>query len=189
MDVFEDEHRRLFARRSFDEAASREEERLAVRDGSGGVQAEQDGEVLGDDRRLGGLEAPGNSGAELLERDIDGIAVEDVAELLELRRERPVRAALPIRQRASADDPATELIGEVHELDGEPRLPDAGRAEDGDELRGPLGDDALPDAAEDTDLTRAPDHRALVGPLFLGGAEADSDPELDRPEAGQGRNG
>ena len=42
MDVFEDEHRRLFARRSFDEAASREEERLAVRDGSGGVQAEQD---------------------------------------------------------------------------------------------------------------------------------------------------
>ena len=47
---------------------------------------------------------------------------------------------------------------ELCELEGDPRLSDAGRTEDGDEVTPPLVDDSLPRAGEHAELAIAADH-------------------------------
>ena len=134
----------LLARHRLDEDADRLEEAVAVGRRRLGLEAEQDREVPGDDLGLLRPDEPLDERCAASRRAPDVVAVEDAGELLHLRRERPVRAALAIREAAAADDSTPARRDAPRELGREPRLADAGRAEDRDEVRTPLALDALP---------------------------------------------
>ena len=55
-------------------------------------------------------------------RDVDAVGLEDPAELLELERQRCVRRALAVGERAPVDSPAATILDHGRELDGQPYL-------------------------------------------------------------------
>src|SRR5437879_13002597 len=86
-----------------------------------------------------------NGLAELAECDIRRVALEDVAELLDLACEGAVRAALAVGQRPACDRKTSEVVDNATELGRYPGLADTGVAEDCDEVGPAFADDALPD--------------------------------------------
>ncbi len=179
VDVLEDEHRRPFAGNGLDEGAHGEEERLTVRYRRLRIETEQDRQVLGDRLRSSVTEQGRGRRLEFLEGDVDGVALEDVAELLELEAERAVRRALAIRKRASPYDTPAELFDDVRELEREPRLADAGRPDDGHQVGRLLVRDALPDPAEDSELGLPADHCCADDRSLVRGQCSHRDPGLD----------
>ena len=87
--------------------------------------------------------------AQLPQADFGRIALVDPAQLLHLRCEGEVRAALAVGQRAAVHGAPAELFDDPVELLCQPRLADARRPEDGHEVRDRIGSDAFPDAAQD----------------------------------------
>ena len=90
---------------------------------------------------------------------LDRIALEDAAELLQVRGEGSIGAAVAVRKRAAADGAAVQLGHDAGELDAEARLADTGLPEDGDQVRPSLLDGSLPDSAQCLELTNATDER------------------------------
>ena len=74
--------------------------------------------------------------------------------------QRPVGDALPVGGAAAGQDDAP-LAGDRRQLGDEARLADAGLAEDRDELRRALGDDARERLPEAADLLLSPDERPV----------------------------
>ena len=93
----------------------------------------------------------------------------DAGEVLDLHRKRAVRAALAIRQAAAAHDATLPRRNALRELRREPRLADARRAEDRDEVRAALELDAVPRGVEETDLPVASDERRAREVALAGG--------------------
>src|SRR5256885_2952868 len=94
---------------------------------------------------------------QLLQCDLDRIALEDAAELLDLGGKGAVGAAVAVRKRAAADRAPAQLSHGSTELQPEPRFPHPGPAENRDLLQRPVHHDTLPDALNDTDLSPAAD--------------------------------
>ena len=159
VDVLEDEDRRLVSRAGLDEDAHRLEEAVAVGGRRLRLESEQDREVPGDRLGLFRADEPLDERAQLSRRHVDVVAVEDARQLLHLRRERAVRAALTIRQAAASHDAPPARRDALHELGCEPRLADSGLAEDGDEVGTALELDTLPRCIEQADLAITPDKR------------------------------
>src|SRR5215218_1402849 len=76
--------------------------------------------------------------AKLLDRNLERVVVGDAGNVLDHLRERPVRDALAVRQRASTDD--GRALERFEELVGEPRLAHARLAVDREEMRAPVPD-------------------------------------------------
>src|SRR5204863_10046170 len=96
-----------------------------------------------------------------------------------LGREREVRAALAVWERAPVDALSAELLDDGVELLREARLPDPCWAEDGDEVRHLRVRDALPGAAQHLELARPADERARQAPLACRVQRPHRDPRLD----------
>src|SRR6266576_6280397 len=105
---------------------------------------------------------------QLLQCDLDRIALEDAAELLDLGGKGAVGAAVAVRKRAAADRAPAQLSHGSTELEPEPRFPDPGRAENRDQVRRPLVGDSFPDALKDTELSTATDERPARDRAFAG---------------------
>ena len=125
VDVLEDERRRLVSRSRFDEDPDGREEAVAIGGRRLRLEAEQDRDVAGDGLGLLLADEPLHERAQLSVATVDVVAVEDAGELLHLRRERAVCAALAIRQAAAADDATAAGRDALRELGREPRLADA----------------------------------------------------------------
>src|SRR5256886_5308293 len=93
---------------------------------------------------------------QLLQCDLDRIALEDAAELLDLGGKGAVGAAVAVRERAAADRAPAQLSHGSTELEPEPRFPDPGPAGNRHQIRRPLVGDSVPDALKDTELSSAP---------------------------------
>ncbi len=109
------------------------------------------------------------------------VTVVRLRDLLHVLREGAVRARRAIRRRPSSQQ--TDLLRPhvLHELERQPRLADSGRAENGDEVRTTLGDDAFPDPCQDLELARATDHRnARQRPLAGRHSRTNRDPGRHR---------
>src|SRR3954468_19358870 len=96
---------------------------------------------------------------QLLQCDLDRIALEDPAELLDLGGKGAVGTAVAIRKRAPADGSPPELAHGAAALDPQRGLPHAGRPEDRDQVRRPLVGYSFPDALKDSQLAPAADER------------------------------
>ena len=156
MDVLEQEHRRASQRERLDEDAGREEDRLAVGDL---VRSPSEPEEHLELRRvlLGGGRPDdlGDGCSRAWRAPPRVVAVEDACAIcLTMLRERAVRRARPVRRRAAAHDAPTLASDVLRELEPQAGLADPGGAEDGDELRSTLADDALPERGEDVELAR-----------------------------------
>jgi len=103
VDVLEHERGGLVPRAGPDEDAHGLEEAVAVGRGRLGLEAEEDRQVPGHDGGLVLADEPLYQRAQLSRRHCDVVAVEDPGELLDLRREGAVGAALAIREAAAAD--------------------------------------------------------------------------------------
>src|SRR3984893_19338039 len=136
--------------------------------------------MIGDLGRTRRVEHRRDGLAQLAECDIRGVALEDVAELFDLARERAVRAALAVRQRPAGDREPSEVVDNPAKLGRNPALPDAGRAEHRDEMRPALADDALPDSAENLELPLATDDCVRRSGLVVNGLRAHSHPRVER---------
>ena len=180
VDVLEDEQRRPVARDGLDEAPHREEQLLAVVDRAFGVEPEQDRQVAGHGLGVGPGRQVGDVLAQLRQRNLGRVAVEDPAELLDLHREGEVGAALAVGERAAVDGAAAELLDDAVELLRQARLADPGGPDHGHEVRDALARDPLPDPAQHVELPRAADELARVLPLAGGALRLHRDPGLDR---------
>src|ERR1700704_5832132 len=121
-----------------------------------------------------------NGLAQLAECDIRGVALEDVAELLDLARERPLRAALAVGQGPAGDRESSEVVDNPAKLGRNPALSDAGGAEHRDEMWPALADDALPDPAENLELPLATDDGVRRRGLVVDELRAHSHPRVER---------
>src|SRR5262249_5996405 len=149
------------------------EELLAIVHRAFGIEPEQDREVACD--RL-----VGNALAQLRPADLGRVALEDPAEDLHMRREGEVGTALAVRQRAPVNGAPPPLLYRCRELLGQASLADAGRAEDGDEVRDRLPGHALPDPAQNLELARPSDEVAGEAPLASPMERPQRDPRLHR---------
>src|SRR5258706_16113611 len=104
---------------------------------------------LGRGRRI---EQCRNGLAQLAKCDVRCVALEEVAELLDVAREGAVGAALAVRQGPATHSEASEVLDNAAELGGDAALADAGVSQDRDEVRPALADNAFPDPAEDLEL-------------------------------------
>ena len=104
--------------------------------------------------------------SQLLETHLDRVALEDVAELLQLGGEGAVGATVAVGKRAAADGATLELAHEAAELHTEARLPHAGLAENRDQVRPSLLDGLLPDSAQCIELAHAADERPRRQPAL-----------------------
>ena len=120
VDVLEDERGCLVARSGFDEDPDRLEETVAIGGGRLRLEPEQDRDVPGDRLCLFFADELLHERAQLSGGDCDVVAVVDPGQLLDLRRERAVRASLAIGQAAAADDPAAAGRDALGELRREP---------------------------------------------------------------------
>ena len=160
VDVLEHQHRRLPLAEPLHEQSGREEQRLPVgRRPAVGAQAEQHGQV-----RRGLLDvvarrqlAQGRQ--ELPLRHVHLVVVEDAGDLLHVLGERAVGPRPRVAHRPAEEHPAARGLDALGQLVGQPRLPDAGRPEDGHEVRLALLDDPLPQFPERRELAPAADHR------------------------------
>src|SRR5690242_1364833 len=120
------------------------EEAVAIGRGRLRLESEQDRDVAGDGCGLLLADEPLDEGAQLFRRHLDVVAVEDAGELLDLARESAVSAALAVREATAANDAAAAGRDALGELGRQPRLADAGRSEDRDEMRTAFSLDAFP---------------------------------------------
>ena len=137
LDVVEDDHQRPLGRSLL--------ERLA----------ERPGDLLGRRRRLRLAE-------QRADRRRGGLVRGQHVELLQHLDDRPVGDPLAVGEAAAADD---RRLDRRQELRGEPRLADAGIADDRDQLAALLGPHALPRLPEQRELALTPDEPRLVPPL------------------------
>ena len=93
---------------------------------------------------------------ELVELAVRGRLLDDLAD-------RPVRDAVAVR-RAAADEDGRGSAEQILELPREPRLPDPGLAEHGDELAGVLGDRPVERVAQQAELALSAHERRVLGP-------------------------
>src|SRR5581483_1621766 len=96
---------------------------------------------------------------QLRERDLERVALEDPGQLLEVRREGAVSAAVAVRQRPPPHDAPAGLADETGELDREAGLAEPGLPEDRDQVRLPVVDGALPHPAQRLELALPADQR------------------------------
>ena len=181
VDVVEHQQRRLARRERLDEDAGGEEERLAV--GCVAVAADPDEhrEVarvllcfrIADERR--------HRAGQLGGRVAELVAVVDARDLLHVLRERAVRAARAIGDRAPPQHSAAGIADVLRELVRQSRLADSRGAEDGDELRAFGLGDLVPGVDERAELTVASHHRhARQDALAVLANVVERDPRLDR---------
>ena len=112
--------------------------------------------------------------ADLLERQLRRVRVQDPRVALEDLRERPVGDPLAVREAASSDDGGAVSLRPQEELRGQPALPHAGVAVDRDEVRPALGRRSAEYRQEQRELLVAPHHRRVEprNPAILDGCGA-----------------
>ena len=115
---------------------------------------EEPGELGRGRRRLG------------VERGEDRVALRALVRLLEHFAQRPVRDALAVGEAAAPE--RRDALRAAGQLGGEPRLPDAGRADDDGDAHGRAVDRALQRSAERGELALAADERRVQAPLERG---------------------
>src|SRR5262249_25686685 len=104
----------------------------------------------------------------------DIVVVIESSSLLDHFGERIERDALAVREAPPAQ--ARRLDGRTaQELGDETRLPDAGRAEQREQVRGPLGDRPIERGGEHLELLVASDHRRVEMPLVPGRVHPNGD--------------
>src|SRR5207247_2138866 len=105
------------------------------------------------------------------------IAIEDPGDALHVFGAGPIARPFLVGQRTAADGPGPVGLDRLEELLAQPGFPDAGWAEDRDEMGTALRDHALPGAGQDLQLAVAADE---AGPGAGGGLLADDEPRRDR---------
>jgi hypothetical protein len=181
MDVFEDEDRRLHEANALEEAPCGEEQQLRIRDVVVRCKTEEKGEITERFRRLGFRHELLDPELQLLARCGRRVRLEDSGPRVHEARERLVAGLLLIGKTAAPKD-ATAVGGDEHgELVTEPRLPNARRPENGDQVRSALGQTPRPDRLDELELVRTPDECTLdKRPVRRRDQGLDRQPRLDR---------
>jgi hypothetical protein len=179
--VLEHEQGRLACRERLHEPPRGAEQRRAVGRLSSGSEGDQRGEMRRDLRRILRPDQRFDRGAQLVRCRLLRVGVEDAGHLLHVRAEGGIRRARAVRRRPSSQRAAAQGAHALAELEGEARLPDAGRAEERHELRAALVDDAAPDAGEQLELPLPADHGGLRKPPLAGVRDRlHGEPDADR---------
>ena len=97
------------------------------------------------------------------DRRCGGLVRRQHAELLQHLDDRPVRDPLPVGEAAAADH---RRLDRCQELGGQPRLADAGIADDRDQLAALLGPPPLPCFSHEPELAPTSDEQRLVPTLL-----------------------
>ena len=177
VDVLEHEHGRPIRREPFDQPSHGEEHRGLVLGLVALAEAEQERQVPPDlvdlalrhqrRQRLHQLR-PGGRGR---------VALEDPGDALHVFGAGPVARLLLVGQGTAADGPGPVGLDRLEELLAQPGLPDAGWAEDRDQVGTALREHALPGAGKNLELAVTADE---AGPGAGGGLLPDDEPRRDR---------
>jgi hypothetical protein len=190
VDVLEDEQGGSLERDLFDEPPSREEQLDGL---LGSLLARPESDERPQERSdVVGLVRPhqlAESQAQLPRRLLRGVRLEDPRHRVYLFGEGAV-ARLAVRQASSPDRAATRGLDPSCDLRRDPRLADAGRSDDRDQVGPELGHGALPDGFQEAQLAAAADERRRRRRPFGRRADRrDREPRLDRVALALGLDG
>ncbi len=181
MDVLEDEDRRLHEADALEEAPRGEEQQLRIRDVVVRCKTEEKREIAERFRRLGFRHELLDPELQLLARCRRRVRLEDSDRRVHKARECLVPGLLLIGEAAASKDATAVGRDEYGELVAEPRLPNARRPENGDQVRPALGQAPRPDRPDELELVRAPDECTLgERPVRRRDQGLDGQPRLDR---------
>jgi len=130
--VLENEHRRLLQGETLHQPPRREEEICAVPSRRVDTQAEQQREVSSHFRHLFCREERGDGPVEFFTSHVGRVAFEDPRNLPDLFGERAVSDSFLIGKASPPNRSAALAFDEVGHVPRQPRLPDPGRAHDGE---------------------------------------------------------
>ena len=125
-----------------------------------GPEPEEQSDVASRVRALRSGDEPGDALVELVACDRRWVRVEDPERLSHDLGRSVVAGPLLVRQAAPTDQAASSAFDLRRDLAAEPRLPDAGRPDDGDQVRPRVERRLTPHGADQVELARPPDEPA-----------------------------